>query len=148
MLVLGPLSVYLDSCHEISEAGWYITSVFMRLIFRANTCADFQKRVVIFCTSLLLCVTKKVSSANMSLRTRTYLVIFAELNLITLNKLAPGLLPTSTPWVELVKALDKAIERKIKNSVGTGIQLCFPPFPTLNGSESSLKLTNSFILVC
>ena len=48
-----------------------------------------------------------------------------------------------------MKASDKTIVRKTKNSVGERTQPCFTRFPASNHSKSSiLKLTDTFILIC
>ena len=115
--------------------GYYITSVFLRLIFSKNTLADFEKWEISF-ASRWSCSMKAVSSANMSLCTRIFLIFLADLNCLTLNRFAHG-------WLYLyflvgsVKALNKTIKRKIENCVRTKTQSCFSPFPTSNGSENS-----------
>ena len=66
-----------------------------------------------------------------------------RLKITGIEQVPPGLLCIHTLWVKSVKVTEKIKERKIENSVGTGTQSCFFPFPTSNGSESSsLKLTD------
>ena len=71
-LVLGSLSAFLCRCHEIPGVGWYINSVFFRLIFNPNVFVDFEKQVIISCACWCLFATKVVSSTNISSRTRIY----------------------------------------------------------------------------
>ena len=61
------------SMSQDSERVWYITLIFLRLIFFSNAFAEFEKWVIISSGSWWLCVMKAVSSENMSLHTRTFL---------------------------------------------------------------------------
>ena len=61
--------------------GWYITSVFLKLILSSNAFADFKKQVIISNESWWLCAMKAVSSAKMTLHTRTFLFFSCRLKL-------------------------------------------------------------------
>ena len=69
-----------------SGGDWYITTVFLRLIFNPNAFADFEKWVTISCAFWWLCVIKRVLSASI------FLIFLADLNWLALNRFIPGLL--------------------------------------------------------
>ena len=94
--------------------------------------------MIISRASWWVCAMKTVSSVNMSSRTRTFLVFFADLNWFELNRFTAGLLCIHTPQGQAYRK---------KNSVEARTRPCFTPSPISNGSDcSAQKLTDSLIL--
>ena len=114
-------------------------SVFLRLIFSQNTFADFEKWVIIFRATCWLRARKLILSANMSSRTRIFLAFLAELYLMPLNKLVPGLVCIYTPWMKILKISDKTTEKKKTRTVWGKDTAFFHTMPNLKLFQESFS---------
>ena len=77
---------------SMSGGGWYITSVYLRLVFSPKAFAYFEKWMIISYTFWWLCSMKAMASANMSLYIRIFLILDTDLNWQALNRCTPSLL--------------------------------------------------------
>ena len=88
--------------------GWILLNFsFLEVNFKSKDFANFEKQVIISCSSGWLCATKAVLSANTSLRIRRFLTFLADLNWLAWKRFSLVQLRVNTVWVQSVKFTER-----------------------------------------